>query len=165
MEEKRKVISGYAIVFGSKSKIYRDRNTPCWEVIEPGAISQNLLNQMDIRCLFEGNSNKLLSRSRKGVGSLKLSIDRIGLRFEFDVPNTEVGVSTYELVKRGDITGMNAKYTAKYNTKKDDVYEIRHINKIDRLFSISITSNPTFTKTSVRVQNYSDSIGALRQLI
>jgi len=164
MENKR-TLSGYAIVFGSRSKIYRDKNIPCWEVIERGAITQNTLNQLDIKCLIEGNSNKLLARSVRGVGSLKLSVDDIGLRFVFDVPNTEAGIYAYELVKRGDISGMNAKFSAKPMTKKDGMYEVRYINKIDKIFNISLTSDPIFTETSVKVESYSDNIKALREKI
>jgi len=160
--ENKKTLSGYAIVFGSKSKIYRDNNIPCWEVVERGAITQNTLNQLDIKCLIEGNTNRLLARSVRGVGSLKLSVDNIGLRFEFGVPNTEAGIYAYELVQRGDINGMSAKFSAKPIIKKDGTYEVRYINKIDKIASISLTSDPYFTKTSVKVESYSDSIKVLR---
>ena len=160
--ENKKTLSGYAIVFGSRSKIYRDKNIPCWEVIERGAITQNTLNQLDIKCLIEGNKDRLLARSIRGIGSLKLSVDKIGLRFEFDVPNTEAGIYAYELVQRGDISGMNAKFSAKPMTKKDGMYEVRYINKIDKIFNISLTSDPIFTETSVKVESYSDSIKVLR---
>jgi len=163
--ENKKTLSGYAIVFCSRSKIYRDKNIPCWEVVERGAITQNTLNQLDIKYLIEGNTNKLLARSVRGVGSLKLSIDSIGLRFVFDVPNTEAGIYAYELVQRGDISGMSAKFSAKYRTVKDGTFEVRYINKIDKIASVSLTSDPDFTKTSVKVESYSDSIKALREKI
>ena len=163
--ENKKTLSGYAIVFGSRSKIYRDKNIPCWEVVERGSITQNTLNQLDIKCLIEGNTNRLLARSVRGVGSLKLSVDNIGLRFEFGVPNTEAGIYAFELVQRGDISGMNAKFSAKYSTAKEGTFEVKHINKIDKIASISLTSDPNFTKTRVKVESYSESIKTLREKI
>ena len=58
------------------------------ERIKPGAFTDSLAND-DIRALFNHDPNWLLGRS--SAGTLRLSLDSVGLRYEIDPPETQQG--------------------------------------------------------------------------
>ena len=64
-----RTIEGYAIVFGVESRMLVDYWDDYREIIEPGAITEEELAQMDIKMTMWHNREKLLARSNKGVVS------------------------------------------------------------------------------------------------
>lgn len=149
-----RIIEGYAIVFGVESRMLVDYWDDYREIIEPGAITEEELAQMDIKMTMWHNREKLLARSNKGVGTLKLSVDEIGVKYEFEAPNTSDGNNALELVKRGDMSGSSFTYwsdesSAVNYTKDDDDTLIRHVNKINMVYEMTIASDPAYTQTSV----------------
>jgi HK97 family phage prohead protease len=149
-----RIIEGYAIVFGVESRMLVDYWDDYREIIEPGAITAEDLAQMDIKMTMWHNREKLLARSNKGVGTLKLSVDEIGVKYEFEAPNTSDGNNALELVKRGDMSGSSFTYwsdeaSAVNYTKDDDDTLIRHVNKINMVYEMTIASDPAYTQTSV----------------
>ena len=106
-EKTSRTIEGYAIVFGVESKILSDYWDNYREIIEPGAITEERLKSMDIKMTMYHNREKILARSTKGEGTLKLSVDEVGVHYEFEAPNTVDGDTALELVKRGDLQGSS----------------------------------------------------------
>lgn len=149
-----RTIEGYAIVFGVESRLIVDYWDDYREIIEPGAITEEELAQMDIKMTMWHNREKLLARSNKGVGTLRLSVDDIGVKFEFDSPNTSDGNNALELVKRGDMGGSSFTYwsdessAVSYSKNEDDIL-IRHVKKINMVYEMTIASDPAYTQTSV----------------
>ena len=82
-----RTITGYAIVFESWS---RDLGG-FYEIIRKGAITQELINRSDVIMNVNHDNDKMVARSVNGEGTLKLTLDDIGLRFEFDAPPTSLG--------------------------------------------------------------------------
>ena len=80
--EDRKQIVGYGAVFESKSEDLGG----FVEIIERGAFD-DVLND-DVRALFNHDNNIILGRSISGT--LKLSVDDVGLRYEIDPPDTQM---------------------------------------------------------------------------
>lgn len=149
-----RTIEGYAIVFGVESRMLVDYWDDYREIIEPGAITEEELAQMDIKMTMWHNREKLLARSNKGVGTLKLSVDNIGVKYEFEAPNTSDGNNALELVKRGDVGGSSFIYWSDESssvsyTKDDDDILIRHVKKINMIYDMTIASDPAYTQTSV----------------
>uniref|UniRef100_UPI00359C11B2 HK97 family phage prohead protease n=1 Tax=Bacteroides ovatus TaxID=28116 RepID=UPI00359C11B2 len=149
-----RTIEGYAIVFGVESRMLVDYWDDYREIIEPGAITEQELAQMDIKMTMWHNREKLLARSNKGVGTLKLSVDDIGVKYEFEAPNTSDGNNALELVKRGDMGGSSFTYwsdesSAVNYTKNEDDVLIRHVKKIGMVYEMTIASDPAYTQTSV----------------
>lgn len=152
--ESKRVIEGYAIVFGVESRMLVDYWEDYREIIEPGAITEDELAQMDIKMTMWHNREKLLARSNKGVGTLKLSVDDIGVKYEFEAPNTSDGGNAYELVKRGDMSGSSFTYWSDESssvsyTKDDDDIMIRHVKKINMIYEMTLASDPAYVQTSV----------------
>ena len=97
----------------------------------------------------------VLARSRKGVGSLTLSIDDRGLKYSFDAPNTALGNELIEGLKRGDISTSSFAFTVSGEkwTKEEDGRYLRTITQIDKLFDVSPVYNEAYEDTSVALRS------------
>ena len=151
-------IAGYAIVFNVKSGVmYDPENRRMFqEIIEPGAITPELLKRSDVKCVLEHDPQKLLARFRNGAGTLLLRVDSKGLFYSFEAPRTSEGDYALEMVKRGDITGSSFKFSVNEKdstwTKQGEVW-IRKIKSFRQLYDVSIVSDPAYSQTSVTVRS------------
>ena len=144
-----RTVEGYAIVFNSQSEDLGFR-----EVIAPSAVTEDTINTSDVFCLFNHNPEKVLARSKYGKGSLTLVLDDRGLKYSFEVPNTELGNELLEHVRRGEIDGSSFAFIV----STDDGSEVweningtthRTINKIECLVDVSPVWQPAYSATSV----------------
>lgn len=178
-----RMIEGYAIVFERESRVMYDLEKKRFfiEVIKSGAISDELLRSCDIKALLEHNKQRLLARCNNGEGSLSLDIDDYGCMYRFNSPNTQDGEYAIEMIRRGDLFGSSFAYIT--DEKRNIEYSqrdgllIRTVNKIDKIFDISIVSDPAYFGTDVTVRslgthihpvskdNYQIKIEKLRTLI
>ena len=76
-------ITGYGILFESESV-----DMGFIEIIRRGAITQNELDNSDIFFYYNHDDSEVLARSTNGEGTLKLTVDDIGVKYEFDAPKT-----------------------------------------------------------------------------
>lgn len=152
--ESRKV-EGYAIVFNSQSE-----DLGFIETIEPSAIDDEVIAKSDVFALMNHDDKRgILARSRRGKGSLKLSIDSKGLKYSFDAPRTALGNELLEMLRRDDITSSSFAFTVAENgekwEKRDGKY-YRTITKIDKLFDVSPVYNPAYSETTVTCRSFDD---------
>lgn len=149
-----RVIEGYAIVFGVESRMLCDYWDDYREIIERGAVTDEQLAGWDIKMTMYHNREKLLARSNKGEGTLRLSVDEVGVKYEFEAPNTPDGDTALELVKRGDLGGSSFTYwsdeqhSVRYE-KTDDGVLLRHVNRVDWCGEMTIAADPAYTQTTV----------------
>lgn len=105
----------------------------------------------DVIMCFNHNVDSILARTTSGT--LTLSTDDEGLRFEFEAPATSLGNDMVELVRRGDISKCSFKFTVEedewlYASKENGLeYDERTIRRIDssmmcRWWSIPPTTTP-----------------------
>lgn len=152
-------VSGYAIIFDSLSEILFVSGRKCREIIKRTAVDENLLRRSDIKCYVNHNPERMVARSNRGKGSLMLSIDSKGLRFEFEAPHTADGDYLVEMIKRGDLTGCSfAFYATGERWSKSNGMDIRTITKINRFDDVSIVTSPAYKSTTVSVRNQSKSL-------
>ncbi|MCR8874884.1 HK97 family phage prohead protease [Phocaeicola barnesiae] len=152
--ESRKV-EGYALVFNTESE-----DLGFYETISQSAINEETIRKSDVMCLLDHSKNRgILARSRYGKGSLKLSIDEKGLKYEFDAPRTSLGDELLEMLRRGDINQSSFAFSVATDgdkwEKRDNKY-YRTITKIERLFDVSPVYTPAYTSTSVGCRNFDD---------
>lgn len=152
--ESRKV-EGYAIVFNSESE-----DLGFYETIEKDAIDDDVIAKSDVFALMNHDDNRgILARSRRGKGSLKLTIDDRGLKYSFDAPKTALGNELLEMLRRGDITSSSFAFTVATDgeawEKRDGKY-YRTIKKIDRLYDVSPVYCPAYSETSVACRSFND---------
>ena len=142
-------IEGYAIVFNSLSNDLGGFR----EIIEQGAITDELIKNSDILCLMNHDIKKgVLARSYQGRGSLKLDIDEHGLHYSFEAPKTALGDEVLEGIRRGDITKCSFAFVCgEDNWTKDENGEyIRHVKKIKNLYDVSLVYHPAYEETEVK---------------
>lgn len=154
-----RIIEGFGVVFNKESRVLYDPEKKRFfiEIIEPGAITQELLRECDIKALIEHNRQRLLARSNLGEGSLTLEIAEYGLKYRFSAPNTDDGNFALEMIRRGDLFGSSFAYTT--DEKKNVTYKqrngllIRRVHKIDKMFDIAIVSDPAYFGTDVTTRS------------
>ena len=142
-------IEGYAIVFNSLSNDLGGFR----EIIEQGAITDELIKNSDILCLMNHDIKKgVLARSYQGRGSLKLDIDEHGLHYSFEAPKTALGDEVLEGIRRGDIAKCSFAFVCgEDNWTKDENGEyIRHVKKINKLYDVSLVYHPAYDETEVK---------------
>lgn len=142
-------IEGYAIVFNSLSNDLGGFR----EIIEQGAITDELIKNSDILCLMNHDIKKgVLARSYQGRGSLKLDIDEHGLHYSFEAPKTALGDEVLEGIRRGDISKCSFAFVCgEDNWTKDENGEyIRHVKKIKNLYDVSLVYHPAYEGTEVK---------------
>lgn len=148
--ESRKV-EGYASVFNSRSKDLGGFT----EIIDPAAFN-GVIERSDVLALLNHDQDRgVLARSRKGVGSLTLTVDERGLHYSFDAPNTALGNELVEGLKRGDISTSSFAFTVAGEkwTKEEDGSYLRTITQIDKLFDVSPVYNEAYEDTSVALRS------------
>lgn len=148
-EGKPTTIVGYAAVYGPEAVIagmFRER-------IAPGAFRSVIEQQQDVRALFNHDDNIVLGRTTNGT--LRLSEDERGLRYEFD-PNMSdpEAVSVLAKIQRGDVSQSSYGFRVAENgdtwTKPMRAGELplRTITNFDILRDISPVTFPAFEETT-----------------
>ena len=145
-----RTIYGYAIVFDSPSQ-----DMGFIETIKRGAITQELVDACDVFAKFNHDDDKVLARSNKGQGSLRLIVDDKGLYYEFEAPNTDLGNTLLENIRRGEISQSSFAFAIDPDEKNAQTWEkrdgklYRTISKIGYLYDVSPVWTPAYTATSV----------------
>lgn len=146
--ENSRHIEGYALLFNVRSVQLGDFS----EVIMPSALTDEILKRSDVLALLNHDITRgVLARSRNGEGSLTLTIDEKGLKYEFDAPNTALGDELIEGIKRGDIRNSSFSFLVKrdeWQQTPEGGY-LRIIHEFDQLFDISPVYQPAYDETTV----------------
>jgi HK97 family phage prohead protease len=163
-----KMIVGYGAVFHREGEAGTEyRLAPdIVERIAPGAFSRALKEQQDVRGLFNHDPNMLLGRS--AAGTMRLTADQRGLRYEIDLPETQIGKDVAASIARGDLTGssfsfrINGKEGQRFEKGKE--YDVRHIVDVD-LYDVGPVTFPAYegTTTGMRSGDCDDAIEARAQ--
>lgn len=151
-EEKEVHLQGYALTFDSVSEDLGFRET-----IRKGALDN--CNMDNVVLNFNHDMSKPLARNKKsnGKGSLTLTIDEKGLFFDAIPTDTSYSRDLLENMKEGLLGKCSFAFSLDFNDKDsqswdwDDGmrgYDFRTINKIDRLYDVSIVTNPAYESTS-----------------
>jgi hypothetical protein len=145
-----RTVTGYAAVFESPSE-----DLGFIEVIKRGAITQELIDSCDVFAKFNHDDTKILARSNHGVGSLRLSVDDYGLRYEFEASHTDLGDTLLENIRRGEITQSSFAFAIDLDDHTAQRWEkhngklYRTVNKIAYLYDVSPVWQPAYTATTV----------------
>lgn len=140
-DDSKRVLTGYAVIWNSNTTI----GDYFVERIAPGAFSGAIGG--DILALLHHDSGRVLGRTKSNT--LRLKEDARGLHVEIDVPNTTDGNDLWELVERGDITGMSFGMRV---TKQewDDTGAIPHRTILEaELFEVTATPTPAYEDTQL----------------
>lgn len=142
-----KTITGYAVRFNEVATIAGSFR----EQIDPAAFTKSLRDN-DIVALLNHDSGRVLGRT--SAGTLRLSADRVGLRFELDAdPSTPSGQEALGTVGRRDVKGCSFAGIWLAETWEDggDRLPLRIVTEID-LHEITLTAFPAYATTSASVR-------------
>ena len=169
-------VNGRAIVFGVRSVNLTPWSSTrvVYEVLEPGCLTQELINRSDVIYNLNHNSSVLnvLGRFRNSEkDTLKLELRADGVYNSCELPQTTAANDALELIKRGDINGQSFAFEDDWEDTENGVsYErtnetidgkevwIRHVKKIIGLYDVSIVTHPAYEQTSVTTRENSDAI-------
>lgn len=139
------VLTGYGAVFyrpGDPATEYR-LAADVVERIRPGAFDRALLERQDVVGLFNHDANELLGRTSSGT--VRLSADANGLRYQIDLPAARADIA--ELAARGDLTGSSFGFiarTVKYEDDRSTGDIIRWLVDVD-LIDVSVVVHPAYS--------------------
>ena len=139
-EDGRDLVVGHASVYDSRS----NNLGGFYEFIERGAFTEELIANSDVRALINHDPNLILARNTSGT--LNLTADERGLKYEFEMPETSYGKDLSISMKRGDITQSSFAFTVAEDDWSTDAdgNNIRTIKKIDRLYDVSPVTYPAY---------------------
>jgi HK97 family phage prohead protease len=138
------VVVGYASVFNTLSNDMGFR-----EIIAEGAFDGRLSD--DVRFLINHDG---LPLARTTNGTLRLSTDATGLRYEAEVANTSLGRDLVELMKNGTINQSSFAFTVDDDSwEVKDGMNVRTINKVSRLYDVSAVTYPAYEEASVGLRS------------
>lgn len=136
-------ISGYAAKFNVTSAPIGGLFV---EKIAPGAFRKNLPGA-DIRLLVNHDPGQLLARTKSGT--LKVTEDEVGLRFDGTLPDTALARDVITQINRGDLDSMSFGFRNAKDTWADGKdFPVRTLTEAT-VFDISVVTFPAYDKTEV----------------
>lgn len=138
---------GYAAKFNVLSEMMWDFQ----ETIAHGAFDDVLGD--DVRALFNHDPNHILGRTVSGT--LRISLDTVGLYYEVDLPDTDMAATVAAAVERGDVTQSSFAFVVQEAqwTERDDGTWLRTITKLKRLYDVSPVTYPGYPDATVGMRS------------
>jgi HK97 family phage prohead protease len=165
-EDGKRVLSGYGIVFHDPANPGTEyRMAGEWfERIDPTAADESLADPAkDITSTF--NHTRDLILGRRSSGTLKLSKDATGIRYEVELPDTSAGRDVAALVERGDIRGSSFTFRelAYEQDRSNDKHKVWNVRKLE-LIEIGPVTEPAYTATTTGFRMSEDRAAKLAEI-
>lgn len=140
-------IVGYGSVFNQLSEPMRIGNRTVRERVMPGAFDRCLAAGADIRGLVNHNTDMVLGRTASGT--MRVSVDQHGLRYEIDPPDTSYARDLMVSLGRGDINQSSFGFymVDEGYVAGEDGTTIRELREVD-VFDCSPVAFPAYTGAS-----------------
>jgi HK97 family phage prohead protease len=156
-DDASEVIAGIGAVYydGSKRTEYQIKFSDGYTIRErimPGAFD-DVLNA-DVRGLFNHEPTLLLGRT--SAGTMRLTSDAEGLRYEIDPPDTSTGRDVMESIRRGDLSGSSFWFQVAPDGQRwidTDSESIREITQFSSLFDVGPVTFPAYEATTTGLRD------------
>ena len=124
------------------------------EQVRSGTFSKTI-QEADVRALFNHDADQVLGRSKSGT--LRMQEDEKGLRYEIDLPNTQLGRDLAALLERGDISGSSFGFTTISDEwgETDDGYPLRTLTEV-KLRDVSPVTFPAYTSSEASLRSLAE---------
>ena len=138
-------LSGYAAVWDQVADLGYAK-----EVVRRGAFTKTL-QEGDPASVWNHDSNYVLGR--KSAGTLRLSEDERGLRYEVDPPETTWAKDLLVSIERGDVRGMSFSFEAVHaDMSLNDGEPLRELREV-KLYEVGPVTFPAYEGTEVQVRS------------
>jgi hypothetical protein len=157
-----RVIVGYAAVFydpadpGTEYRLWSDYV----ERVASTAFDRAIREKDDCRGLFNHDPSMLLGRC--AAGTMRLSVDAKGLRYEIDLPDTQVGRDVAVSVERGDLTGSSFSFACKRTSFVETPDQTVRILEDVELYDCGPVTYPAYESTTTGLRAAGDAQEALK---
>lgn len=112
------------------------------EEVDPHAFDECLASGVDCRALWNHNDDHILGRTKSGT--LKLSVDSVGLRYEITPPDTQIARDLITSIKRQDIDQSSFGFICKEDDwRVENNQVIRRVLKAN-VFDVSPVTYPAY---------------------
>lgn len=146
------VVRGYAAKFNNVTNIMN-----VWEEeVLPGFFDE-VMND-DVRALFNHDPNQVLARCINGVGTLSLSLDAVGLVYEFVTPKRSYAEDLADAINAGDVSESSFAFVAHKESEggqewveREGRIPLRRLKRCKKLYDVSPVTYPAYAGTSVEV--------------
>ena len=142
------IVEGCAVRFDTPTVLYELDGVEYREQIARGALDG--ADMTDVILNFD-HTGKVVARTRNGT--LKLTVDSIGLWMRADLSGTEAGKQLYQEIKGGYVDRMSFAFTIREHSY-DRQKHLHTIEKIKRVFDVSAVSIPAYEETDISARNY-----------
>ena len=170
-----RTVVGRPIMFGVRSvnlTPWSDTRV-VYEILEPGCITQELINRSDV--VYNNNHSNdianMIGRCRNGKGTLTLALREQYVESECDYPNTTVANDTLEQIRLGNVYGMSFAFDDRNANGEENVtYErtnetvdgkevwLRHVWLVTSIFDVANVTHPAYEQTSVATREALEAI-------
>jgi len=148
----REWVVGYAAKFGVLSLDLGD----FVERLDPGAFGivserRGRKKALETRALWNHDPNYPLARY---PGTLRMTVDEVGLRYEFPVPDTSYGRDIASNIRAGIVKGSSFSFTVPSGGDSwavEDGRSVRTIQRIDSLLDVGPVTFPAYPDADVKV--------------
>jgi HK97 family phage prohead protease len=148
----REWVVGYAAKFGVLSLDLGD----FVERLDPGAFGivserRGRKKPLETRALWNHDPNYPLARY---PGTLRMTVDEVGLRYEFPVPDTSYGRDIASNIRAGIVKGSSFSFTVPSGGDSwavEDGRSVRTIQRIDSLLDVGPVTFPAYPDADVKV--------------
>ena len=147
-------IVGYGAVFydgtpGTEFQLSED----VYERIAPGAFDNVIKEGHDVLGLFNHNRDYLLGRT--GNGTMRLSVDGTGLRYDIEPGDTTIARDVKKMLKRGDVHGSSFAFIVDDERFiRDGKKRIREVRSV-RVRDVGPVTEPAYKGSSAKVSKRS----------
>ena len=147
-------VTGYAAVYhreddpGTEYRLWEG----AVERISRSAFDRALAEKDDARALFNHDSNFVLGRAASGT--LRLSSDDTGLRYDIDLPDTQAARDVAASIQRGDITGSSFAFEVEKASweEREGGPDVRNIDSV-RLFDVGPVTYPAYESSTTGMRS------------
>lgn len=149
-EQQELIVEGFAATFNQPTVLFEYDGLEYKEQIDDRAFDDADMSDV----IFNYNhSGKVVARTRNGT--LKLSVEKKGLKMTARLDGTEEGRRLYEEIRGGYIDRMSYAYSvneAAYDTEN----RMRTVRKIKKLYDVSAVDIPAYDSTSISTRSILD---------
>jgi uncharacterized protein len=138
IDTRGRAVVGYAAVYGARAQLdgFTEENAP-------GAFAGVL--EGDVRALLNHDPNIVLGRTKSGT--LRLSDEQRGLRFELDLPESRADLR--EAIARGDLDGASFRFKVGEDRWDGDH---RTVTRVAELKDITLATYPAYPAASIELR-------------
>ena len=144
-----RTVSGYALKFNTWSEdlgYFRE------------TINERALEGVDLsNVVATFNHDFSMPMARVNKNTLTLTVDKVGLRFEFEAPDTTYGNDLLANIRNGNVDGCSFMFSIQEQRwtwkDKDDEVDDREILKIKELIELGPVTMPAYRDTTVMVRS------------